>query len=241
MFEDYVIENIPRYSKILNKTKREIVLLKSLPCKYGKCSFCDYIADNCTDINRDIEVNKKILSFITGEFKVLEVIDSASFFDLPLTTIVSIIKLIKEKQINHLFIESHYLYKNEVDKFREYLQSIGVTLTVKIGIESFDENFRNVFLNKGIYFKDIKTLKQSFDSPCMMFGIKGQTKEIIKKDVEILKNNFDYGTINIYTNNTTNVVRDDKLVEWFYENYSYLKDDPRFDFLDVNTDFGVGN
>ena len=114
-------------------------------------------------------------------------------------------------------------------------------ITVKIGIESFDDDFRNKFLNKGIYFENVEKLKRSFDSPCLMVGIKGQTKQMISKDIEILTNNFDYGTINIYTNNSTNIKRDDSLVSWFYENYSYLKDDPRYDFLDVNTDFGVGN
>lgn len=239
--EKYIIDGIPRYSKIKNKCKREIVLLKSFPCKYRKCTFCDYILDNSTDKNKNIEINKKALSFVTGEFNCLEVIDSASFFDLPLETINLILKIIKSKNIKHLFIESHYIYKNSVDEFREYLNKNGVCLTVKIGIESFDDDFRNKFLNKGIYFENVEKLKRSFDSPCLMVGIKGQTKQMISKDIEILTNNFDYGTINIYTNNSTNIKRDDSLVSWFYENYSYLKDDPRYDFLDVNTDFGVGN
>ena len=35
-----------RYSKVTNKNVREIVLLKALPCIWGKCAFCDYIDDN---------------------------------------------------------------------------------------------------------------------------------------------------------------------------------------------------
>ncbi|MDM8128893.1 radical SAM protein, partial [Paraclostridium benzoelyticum] len=38
-----------RYSEINNKNKREIVLLKGFPCKWGKCSFCDYTLDNDND------------------------------------------------------------------------------------------------------------------------------------------------------------------------------------------------
>ena len=34
-----------RYSTIDEKYKREIVLLKARPCKWGKCRFCDYIED----------------------------------------------------------------------------------------------------------------------------------------------------------------------------------------------------
>ena len=74
-----------------------------------------------------------------------------------------------------------------------------------------------------------------------MVGIKGQTKEMIATDIKILDENFNYGTINVYCNNSTPIKRDDELVKWFMENYSYLKEDKRFDFLYENTDFGVGN
>ena len=38
-----------RYNRITNKNQREIVLLKSRPCAWGKCRFCDYIDDNSRD------------------------------------------------------------------------------------------------------------------------------------------------------------------------------------------------
>lgn len=38
-----------RYSKVLEKNIREIVLLKSFPCDYSKCAFCNYILDNSND------------------------------------------------------------------------------------------------------------------------------------------------------------------------------------------------
>ena len=46
-----------RYSKIINKNSREIVLLKAFPCVWGKCSFCDYIDDNGKD---EEELNKAL-------------------------------------------------------------------------------------------------------------------------------------------------------------------------------------
>lgn len=48
-----------RYSKITNvhMYKREIVLLKSRPCAYGKCTFCDYILDNSRNIDEINAVN----------------------------------------------------------------------------------------------------------------------------------------------------------------------------------------
>ena len=38
-----------RYSVIDDKNPREIVLLRSHPCRWGRCFFCDYIADNSID------------------------------------------------------------------------------------------------------------------------------------------------------------------------------------------------
>ena len=31
--------DFPRYSKVTNKNKREILLLKASPCKWGRCKF----------------------------------------------------------------------------------------------------------------------------------------------------------------------------------------------------------
>lgn len=58
-----------RYSKITNvhNYKREIVLLKSRPCAYGKCTFCDYILDNFRNINEINAINFEVLENVTGE------------------------------------------------------------------------------------------------------------------------------------------------------------------------------
>ncbi len=34
--------------------------------------------------------------------------------------------------------------------------------------------------------------------PCLMVGIKGQTKEMIARDIEYLKRYFKLGTVNVY-------------------------------------------
>ena len=114
-------------------------------------------------------------------------------------------------------------------------------MIVKIGVESFDDDFRNRVLNKNATFSSIEELKKYFDSPCLMVGIQGQTKEMIQKDMDILTHHFDYGTINIYRNNSTPIKRDESLIQWFMQNYAYLQDDPRYDFLCDPTDFGVGD
>ena len=69
-----------RYSVIENKNSREIVLLKSFPCKWGKCSFCDYIDDNSLSRDEMIVLNREVLKNVTGEYSQLEIINSASVF-----------------------------------------------------------------------------------------------------------------------------------------------------------------
>ena len=227
-----------RYSHILEKDKREIVLLKSRPCIWGKCSFCDYIEDNDIDQNENKKINDEVLNKITGQYGVLEVINSGSFFELPDETIERIYKIIGEKKIKRLYIEAHYLYKKKIKAVREKFK---IEIIVKTGIETFNDEMRNNVLNKNIHFDKIEEILEDFYSPCLMVGIQGQTKEMIRKDIEILTKYFDHGTINIYRNNSTPIKRDEELIKWFDEEYHDLKNNRKYDYLGIPTDFGVGD
>ena len=227
-----------RYNKITNKNNREIVLLRAFPCIWGKCSFCDYIDDNGRDEDELNRLNKEVLDNITGEFGVLEVINSGSCFEIPKETMNYIKKIVDEKKIKLLFFESHWCYRNRLDEIKNFFN---VPIIFKIGVETFDYDFRNNFLNKNAKFKDAKDVSEKFQSVCLMVGIKGQTKEMIRKDIEILFANFKYGTINVFVNNTTSIKRDEELVQWFRKEYSYLDNHPTIEVLYHNTDFGVGD
>ena len=227
-----------RYSHILEKDKREIVLLKSRPCIWGKCSFCDYIEDNNVNQNENKKINDEVLNNVTGQYGVLEVINSGSFFELPDETIERIYKIIVEKKIKRLYIEAHYLYKKKIKALREKFK---IEIIVKTGIETFNDEMRNNVLNKNVHFDKIEEILEDFDSPCLMVGIQGQNKEMIRKDIEILTKYFDHGTINIYRNNSTPIKRDEELIKWFDEEYHDLKNDKKYDYLGIPTDFGVGD
>lgn len=227
-----------RYSQIINKNQREIVLLKALPCKWGKCNFCDYILDNAKDEKKINKLNFEVLENITGKYKVLEVINSGSCFEIPKATLFKIKEIIKDKKIERLFLESHWIYKDKIQKMREFFE---IPVIFKIGVETFDNNFRNGYLNKNAKFETIEELKEYFDSPCIMVGIKGQSKEMIDRDMEIIQKYFDYATINIFINNSSEVKRDEELVAWFSQKYKFLIDNPKIEILFNNTDFGVGN
>lgn len=221
-----------RYSKVINKNLREIVLLKALPCIWGKCAFCDYIDDNDDNIAEINKLNKEVLNNITGEFGVLEVINSGSCFEIPRESLEYIKKIVVEKKIKKLFLESHWCYKNRLQEMRDFF---GIEIIFKIGVETFDNSFRNLVLNKNANFKTVDEVKESFQSVCLLVGIKGQTKEMIKRDINLVLENFKYATINVFINNTTDVKRDEELVQWFTDNFKYLEDYQYIEVLYNNT------
>jgi len=227
-----------RYSIIEEKNKREIVLLKSFPCVWGKCTFCDYILDNSQSREEINTLNFEVLKSVTGIYKTLEVINSGSCFEIPEETLLRIRKVVREKGIEKLFLESHWCYRNRLKEMREFF---GIPIVFKIGVETFDYDFRNNVLVKNAKFTTPEEVKKYFDSPCIMVGIKGQTKEIIEDDIEIMLKYFSHGTVNIFTPNTSSLERDEELVKWFKEKFSYLDKNPNIEVLYNNTDFGVGD
>lgn len=226
-----------RYSKITEKNPREIVLLRAFPCIWGKCAFCDYIEDNGRDREEMARQNRQVLSQVTGELGVLEAINSGSCFELPKETLADIKGIVETRGIQRLIFESHWIYRKRLGEMREYF---GIPVTYKIGVETFDDEFREKVLNKHADFQTPQEVAAYFDSICLMVGIEGQTPEMIRKDISILKQYFRHGTVNVYNNNTTPIRRDEELVRWFMEEYRWLLDDPEVEVLYEITDFGVG-
>ena len=227
-----------RYNVIREKNPREIVLLKGFPCIWGKCAFCDYTDDNSRDEDEMLALNSRILSRVTGEKGVLEVINSGSCFELPEGTREEIRRIARERGIRRLFFESHWLYRKRLEEMRAYM---GIPVTYKIGVETFNHEFRERVLNKHAGFKRPEEVARYFDSPCIMVGIKGQTKEMIDYDIRMVKKHFRLGTVSVFTNNTTKIRQDPELVKWFVREYAWLRENPSIEVLYENTDFGVGD
>lgn len=228
-----------RYNKITDKHQREIVLLKSFPCKYGKCSFCNYIEDNSLDEKEIDNVNMEVLKEITGEYGVLEVINSGSVFELTPKTLEKIKRVVIEKNIKVLYFEIYYGYIKRLEEIKKYFS--GVEIRFRIGVETFDNEFRIKVYNKNFVMKEdeIAEVSKKLFSVCLLVCVKGQTREMIEKDIEIALKNFKGVTINIFINNGTIIERDDELVKWFIEKYSYLTSDDRVELLLDNKDLGV--
>ena len=228
-----------RYNKIIDKHQREIVLLKSFPCKYGKCSFCNYIEDNSLDEKEIDNVNMEVLKEITGEYGVLEVINSGSVFELTPKTLEEIKRVVIEKNIKVLYFEIYYGYIKRLEEIKKYFS--GVEIRFRMGVETFDNEFRIKVYNKNFVMEEdeIAEVNKKLFSVCLLVCVKGQTREMIEKDIEIALKNFKGVTINIFINNGTIIERDDELVKWFIEKYSYLTSDDRVELLLDNKDLGV--
>lgn len=228
-----------RYNKIQDKHRREIVLLKSFPCAYGKCSFCNYIEDNSLDENTINIINKDTIKNITGEFGVLEVINSGSVFELTNETMKMIKSVVYEKNIKIIYFEIYYGYLKRLDEIRKLFP--GVEVRIRMGLETFDEDFRINRYNKNFKLNEdiLKLLGKEIYSICLLVCTKGQTKKMIDRDIELGLKYFKNITLNIFINNGTIVKRDEDLVKWFIEKYSYLQDDNRVELLINNKDLGV--
>jgi hypothetical protein len=104
-----------RYSKILDKMPREFVLLQGTGCRGRRCEFCDYHSEVSDD---PFEVNRQVLEHVTGEYGVLDVINSGSAFELDDRTIEMLRRVIVEKKIHTLWCEMHWMYRNRLEEFR---------------------------------------------------------------------------------------------------------------------------
>lgn len=229
---------IKRYSLIENSSrKREIVLLKAFPCVWGRCSFCDYIHDNSENEDEINASNKEVLAQVTGCCEALQVINSGSCFEIPAASMQMIKDTVVKHHIKQLYFEAYWSYRHRLHEIENFFQVPIIFIT---GIETFDEHFRNTVLKKGIVFSDVSEVRKYFQSVCLMVGIQGQTKDMIRRDIDILMHNFLHGTINFYVNNTTSIKADLELQQWFREEFAWLKNSEKVDILFDNTDFGVG-
>lgn len=225
-----------RYSLIKEKMPREFLLLQGTGCRWAKCTFCDYFGD-CS--SNPYEVNKKVLEQVTGEFGVLDIINSGSAMELDSDTIGLIKETIAEKNIKTVWFEAHYMYRNRLETFAKQFAPAAVKF--RCGIESFDPTLRSSW-NKGVPSNvTAADIAEYFKGVCLLCCTQGDTKERILNDIATARKHFEYFSINLFCNNSTAVKRDTELAKWFEaEVYPMLKDIDGIEILLNNNDLGVG-
>lgn len=225
-----------RYALIHTVMPREFVLLQGQGCKWKQCTFCDYHTDMSAE---PFAVNRDVLSYVTGVYGVLDVINSGSAMELDEQTIEEIKRVVKEKNIHTLWFEAHYMYRNQLVKFAEQFE--GVEVKFRCGIESFDGVLREQWkkgVNPTVTAEDVAKYFQGVSLLCCT---EGDRKERILRDIALAERYFDYASVNVFCENTTQVKRDDALAKWFLEKvYPELKRSKKIEILIDNTDLGVG-
>lgn len=230
-----------RYSIITEKNPREIVMLRGSGCKWRRCKFCDYHLDFSRDESANYALNRSALAHVDGRYGKLEIINSGSLMDLDEATLTLIRDICLEKQIRELHFECHWMHRNELPAYRAFFTDAGITVKIKIGVETFDADFRERILDKGIDESDPTVIAAGFDEVCLLFGLTGQTVDSMRSDIETGLAHFERVCVNLMIENTTRIKPDAAVSSEFMAHvYPIYRDDPRVDILLNNTDFGVG-
>lgn len=230
-----------RYACISEKNSREIVLLRGSGCKWRRCRFCDYHLDFSSDEAENFRLNSRVLQQVTGKYGRLEIINSGSFCDLDRETVKLLAQICRDKGITVLYFESHWLHRQLIAGWRQRFAAEGITVKMKIGVETFDSLFRESYLDKGMGMAEPQEIAAYFDQVCLLQGLPGQTKESMLRDIELGLKYFERVCINIMVANTRPILPDPSVKDIFIkEIYPLYKDDERVDILLNNTDFGVG-
>ncbi len=230
------MSNLVRYARIPVKMKREFLLLQGTGCRWKRCTFCDYWKDVS---DTPFEVNRPVLEQVTGEFGVLDIINSGSCPELDQKTVQKIRQVAETKGIHTLWFEAHYSYRDQLEDFAKQFPQQSVFF--RCGIESFDPSLRRAW-NKGVPDSvTARKLAKHFRGVCLLVGCQGQTPYGIREDLTLAQAWFDYYSVNLFCPNSTHIHRDEALADWFCREMApVLEADPKAEVLHNNTDLGVG-
>ncbi|WP_049945949.1 hypothetical protein [Butyrivibrio sp. LC3010] len=229
--------------------KRENVLLVSLGCSWGKCAFCDYQEDKSSSVLACDSVNKKVLSQVRGietGSSCLDVTCSASYTELPFTTMNYIRNTCVEKGIKTVILEGHYIFRDSNKFYVDFFKACNIDVLFRCGVETFDENIRETILHKGLPNVTPEDIAQHYQWINLMFGMNGQTFDQLRKDIEIGLKYFERINLSIYTSVKGGPSRDVNSITEFYgsDYYKELSANPRIDIFDEwddNNDHNVGH
>lgn len=218
---------------------REVLLLQSLGCVWNRCTFCEYCLDNEKNAVKCHHINEQVINQITGRTGIVEVIDSGSFFELPVESLLALAVQCEKKGVKELRVETHDMYRKSFPMLDQMMMKYGITVKYRCGIESFDEYVREQVLNKG-YGKNIQTAKdlKEYSYINLLVGFEGDDIARIREDIEKAKQgHFDGVTINVFDRNNK-MNRDEKVVNAFYQivNEMKLNSHPLFEILDGTKD-----
>ncbi len=154
------------------------IILRTKGCSWslgetGGCTMCGYIQDaNIEEVNQkqlqsqiDYVLNNKINEISEDDEKYsLKIFNSGSFFDeneiSEETRQYIYEKVVTIENIKEFTIESRLEYI-DAEKLKDLKEKLkGKYTEVAIGIETVNDYFRNIYINKGMRFEDFKNILQ---------------------------------------------------------------------------------
>ena len=225
-----------RYSLIHKKLPREFILLQGTGCRWRGCTFCDYHSDISPS---PFETNCSVLEKVTGHYGVLDVINSGSAIELDEESIKLLQEVVKTRGIHTLWFEMHYMYRHRLADFAARFAPAVVKF--RCGIESFDPTLRQRW-NKGVpAHVSAADVAQYFQGVCLLCCTEGDSRERILSDIDTAHQLFEYFSINVFCENTTQEKADKELAKWFAKEVApSLAQNQKAEVLLNNTDLGVG-
>lgn len=227
-----------RYSVIRGNFPREFLLLQGTGCRWGKCTFCDYHGDTSAT---PFSVNRKVLEQVTGEYGVLDIINSGSAMELDPDTLAMIRQVAIGKGIHTLWFEVHYMYRHRLAAFARQFHPL--TVKFRCGVETFSPTLRANW-HKGIPpHVTPGDIARHFQGLCLLCctDTPGDTRERLLCDIDLAERHFEYYSVNIFCPNTTALRRNDDMLRWFLaEVCPTLQKSSKAEVLIDNTDLGVG-
>ena len=216
---------------------RENILLVSLGCSYGKCTFCDYQDDKSSSVLSCDAVNKKVLSMVRGNeigSSTLDVTCSASYTELPFTTMNYIRQTCENKGIKTVILEGHYIFRDSNPFYTDFFNLSGIEVLFRCGVETFDEHIRESILHKGLPGVSPQELSRHYQWINLMFGMEGQSLPQLKFDISTALRYFKRINLSLYTTVPNGPKRDENQIKEFYSSnyYGELLNNPSIDIFD---------
>ena len=202
---------------------KEVLYLQSTGCKWGNCEFCGYKDDVSSD---PYIVNGPVIKEVTGIYGTLDVVVSGSFTELDPKSLKKLKSVIKQKNIQELHIDLHYMYRSQIPEIRSFFAPCQLKIRCMVG--SFLATKR-LLLKKGLSATaTAKEIAKDFQGANLFCCFNGDSQESILIDISEGLQNFEYLSIKVAHDQSGFLHRDEVLAQWFiHELYPTLKKNPR--------------
>jgi len=184
--------------------RRLVLVLRGLPCAWGRCTFCPFSLEQSVNLGEVIRDNRRVIREalrLLGECRAsrVSVFNGSSFYELPYETVAELRPLTEGRVVD---IESRPEYLS-LGSLRAALQALGARLlVVRVGLEVWDDEIREGLLRKGIPRSEILRVSRlrlearERGLPVqiyayVLFGVEGVPEEKVLESLRVFNKLFD--------------------------------------------------